>query len=317
MSNTTTTASSATTTNPSTSSSTSTSSTTTTTTTSKLFRVFPRRTIEESAVIEWGNSAIISAIDASVAAFGPQTNHAALFEVETKPVFADPVNGMFLDDDDDNNNVVDHVDVADDGNNDVDEYEEEEQEEEDSINDNVNNEGEEGDQKKIESKHPKRKRKGISKNTTTATLIPPQTRIRPFRNAQELRGNVAVVTNTGDKTEIELVQMALLCHAAAVMIINIDEYHPDDIFQLHPITLEEEEIVQQIDIPVVMISLNSANAITSATVTPEMKEEDIVNDGTLTLAPFVGTILCVLWFVDKIFLWSTFSSDKFFSLLLK
>jgi PA domain len=57
------------------------------------WRVFPQRHRDEAAVIEWGHSAIISAIDASVAHFGPQTSQAALFEVETTPVLADPING--------------------------------------------------------------------------------------------------------------------------------------------------------------------------------------------------------------------------------
>jgi hypothetical protein len=57
------------------------------------WRIFPQRHPDEAAVIEWGHSAIISAIDASVAHFGPQTSQAALFEVETTPVLADPIHG--------------------------------------------------------------------------------------------------------------------------------------------------------------------------------------------------------------------------------
>ena len=41
----------------------------------------------------------------------------------------------------------------------------------------------------------------------------------------------------------------------------------------------EEEDSNQVDIPVVMISLNSANVLTTATVTPEMTSEEIVNHG--------------------------------------
>ena len=57
------------------------------------YAVYPRRTEEEAAVLEWGHSAIISALDASVAYFGPQTSQAALLEVECKPVLASPLNG--------------------------------------------------------------------------------------------------------------------------------------------------------------------------------------------------------------------------------
>lgn len=58
------------------------------------YKVFPVRKNNEAAVVEWGNSAIISALDAAVASFGPQTAHEAFFEVETQPVLADPVNGI-------------------------------------------------------------------------------------------------------------------------------------------------------------------------------------------------------------------------------
>jgi hypothetical protein len=58
------------------------------------YRIYPQRHREEAAVIEWGHSAIISAIDASVAYFGPQTSDAAIFEVETSPILADPIDGI-------------------------------------------------------------------------------------------------------------------------------------------------------------------------------------------------------------------------------
>ena len=58
------------------------------------YRIFPRRTAQEAAVLEWGNSAILTALDVSVAHFGPQTSDAALLEVETQPVLADPLDGV-------------------------------------------------------------------------------------------------------------------------------------------------------------------------------------------------------------------------------
>jgi hypothetical protein len=54
----------------------------------------PTRSAHEAAVLEWGNSAIISALDAAVASFGPQTSLGAFFEVETQPVLAQPINGL-------------------------------------------------------------------------------------------------------------------------------------------------------------------------------------------------------------------------------
>ena len=55
------------------------------------YDVFPTRTSAEAAVVEWGHSAIISALDGAVASFGPQTSRGAYFEVEAMPVLADPV----------------------------------------------------------------------------------------------------------------------------------------------------------------------------------------------------------------------------------
>ena len=57
------------------------------------YKVFPLRKNEEAAVVEWGNSAIISALDGAVASFGPQTSLGAFFEVETVPILASPING--------------------------------------------------------------------------------------------------------------------------------------------------------------------------------------------------------------------------------
>ena len=57
-------------------------------------RVFPQRTSAEAAIVEWGHSAIISALDGAVASFGPQTSMGASFEVETAPVLANPIDGV-------------------------------------------------------------------------------------------------------------------------------------------------------------------------------------------------------------------------------
>jgi len=57
------------------------------------YESYPMRTAAEAAVVEWGHSAIISALDAAVASFGPQTSRGAYFEVEASPVLADPVDG--------------------------------------------------------------------------------------------------------------------------------------------------------------------------------------------------------------------------------
>ncbi|KAL3769680.1 hypothetical protein ACHAW5_010261 [Stephanodiscus triporus] len=54
----------------------------------------PNDRSHEVAIVEWGHSAIISALDGAVAAFGPQTSMGASFEVETSPVLARPIDGV-------------------------------------------------------------------------------------------------------------------------------------------------------------------------------------------------------------------------------
>ena len=124
------------------------------------YRVFPRRTHEEAAVIEWGHSAIISALDVSVAHFGPQTSEGATFEVETMPILASPINGAMIDDD-----------------------------------------GE------------------------------PQ--IKALENADDIEGNVVVMTNAGGLlTGVQMAQIAVKSGAAALVVVNVDEEHPDDVYRM-------------------------------------------------------------------------------------
>jgi PA domain len=182
------------------------------------YRVYPRRSEEEAAVIEWGNSAIISAIDASVAKFGPQTSQAALLEIETMPILASPVNG---------------------------------------IRDATN--------KQSYSNH----------DTYNDTE---DEKIRKLDNADDVFGNAVVMTNTGGLSAVDMALLAQRSGAAALVVVNVDEERPDDIHRLTA-DLDETEQVESIDIPVVMISLNSANVLTTATVTPEMQQEDIINHG--------------------------------------
>jgi hypothetical protein len=177
------------------------------------YRIYPRRTEEEAAVLEWGHSAIISALDASVANFGPQTSQAAILEVEAKPVLASPVNGVQEDDD---------------------------------------------DEEDVEDAEGKKKSK----------------RVRKLVNADEVHGNMVVMTNTGEFTGLEMATIAQESGAAALLVVNVDEDRPDDIHRL-----PAEEGSDKIDIPVVMISLNSANVLTSASVSPRMKKSQIVNNG--------------------------------------
>jgi hypothetical protein len=175
------------------------------------YRVYPRRTEAEAAVLEWGHSAIISALDASVAYFGPQTTQAALLEVECKPVLASPLNG-----------VGDR-----------------------SYPDDEDSEG-----------------GGLS--------------IHALDNADDVHGNMVVMTNNGGLSDVEMAKIAKLSGAASLLVVNIDEERPDDIYRLEVL---EHENADDIDIPVIMISLNSANVLTTATVTPDMSPSEIINHG--------------------------------------
>mmetsp|Transcript_25731 Transcript_25731/g.31707 ORF Transcript_25731/g.31707 Transcript_25731/m.31707 type:complete len:529 (-) Transcript_25731:86-1672(-) len=57
------------------------------------YDIFPLREQEKAAIVEWGHSAILSALDAAVADFGVHTSQSAFFEVETSPILAQPVDG--------------------------------------------------------------------------------------------------------------------------------------------------------------------------------------------------------------------------------
>lgn len=160
------------------------------------YRVFPKRTVQEAAVLEWGNSAIITALDASVAHFGPQTTDAALLEVETRPILAKPLNGVH-----------------------------------------------EADRKAFKEE---------------GTPIP----IKPLENADEVMGSMAVMTNEGGLSGVQLAKVAQESGAAALLVVNFDSARPDDIYRLP--ADDENGVADEIEIPVVMISLNSANLLASA-----------------------------------------------------
>jgi PA domain len=95
-------------------------------------------------------------------------------------------------------------------------------------------------------------------------------------NAEEVHGNIVVMTTQGNLDGWKMAQIAKNSGAAALIVVNIDTKHPDDIYRL-PLPLGEK--ADGIDIPVVMMSYNSANVLTSATVTSEMSQDDIVNHG--------------------------------------
>jgi hypothetical protein len=174
------------------------------------YRLYPRRTAEEASVLEWGHSAVISALDASVAYFGPQTSQAALLEVEAMPIFADPLNGVQEED----------VDIED--------------------------------------------------GQTERNIV-----IKKLKNAEEVHGNMVVMTNQGNKLSgVEMARIAQMSGSAALLVVNTNEKRPEEVYRL-----PAEEGSDDIEIPVVMISLNSANVLTTATVTQAMQAHEVVNNG--------------------------------------
>lgn len=191
------------------------------------YDVYPRRTEEEAAVLEWGHSAIISALDASVAMFGPQTSQAALLEVECMPILASPVNGVPIG-------------------------------WKPSSSSSTSPDGEESENGEIDNNE--------------------QPPIQKLENADDVHGNIVVMTNNGGLSGVGMAKVAKMSGAAALLVVNIDEERPDDIYRLEVLEGEETD-AESIDIPVVMVSLNSANVLTTATVEPGMDQADIVNHG--------------------------------------
>jgi len=142
---------------------------------------YPKRVSNEAAIVEWGNSAILSAVDAVVAKFGEKTEHDAFFEVETSLVLAIPLDG--------------------------------------------------GD--------------GIDK----------------LENLEEVRGNMVIMANNGKLSGVGMAKLAQNSGAAGLMVVNTEDGKNSEHIYSMEVLPEEEEIAKEIDIPVIMISLNSGNLI--------------------------------------------------------
>lgn len=200
--------------------------------------IYPQRTTEEAAVVEWGHSAVISALDGSVATFGPQTSLGAFFEVEASPVLAEPVDGVGKTSEKKKGTKKKEAAGGDDGGGgEEDEEFEEEDEEEEFV-------------------------------------------AKPLKNADEVHGNMVVMTNTAGLSGVQMASIAKSSGAAALMVVNLDQENQDFIWSLEPEDDDEAEYAERnIDIPTFMVSMSSANILTSATVTKHTKPEDIVNNG--------------------------------------
>ena len=174
-------------------------------------RVFPQRTSKEAAVIEWGHSAIISALDGAVASFGPQTSQGANFEVETAPVLASPIDG-------------------------------------------------------------------VGKKKTTDDDIK-DLELPKLDNADEVEGNMVIMTDAAGLSGVAMARIAKESGAAALMVVNTDQNAGDYIYSLEAENYEEEQYAEEnIDIPVIMVSLQAGNVITTALATDDT-DSKIVNSG--------------------------------------
>lgn len=150
------------------------------------YSTYPLRKSEEAAVVEWGHSAVISALEGAVAAFGPQTSRGAFFEVETGIVLSKPIDG------------------------------------------NTDNE--------------------------------------KLDNAGEIEGNMLVMTNAAKLSGVKMAKLAQSSGAAALMVVNVlNPDTPDLVYSLQPEDESEAAFAEEnIDIPVIMVSLASGNVLTSA-----------------------------------------------------
>jgi hypothetical protein len=183
-----------------------------TSSTANAIRYFPQRTSAEAAVVEWGHSAIISALDGAVATFGPQTSQGANFEVETSPVLANPIDGVG------------------------------------------------------------------SKNISDLKML----ELPKLDNADDVLGNMVIMTDSAGLSGVAMARIAKESGAAALMIVNTDQDAGDYIFSLEAETEEEAQYAQEhIDIPVIMVSLQAGNVITTALLTDDMDAETVNKGGAL------------------------------------
>jgi hypothetical protein len=165
--------------------------------------------------LEWGHSAIISALDGAVASFGPQTSQGANFEVETSPVLANPIDGVGKGSR--NNNSGDE-----------------------SLSD-------------FEREYP-------------GKLI----------NSDDVAGNMLVMTDAAGLSGVTMARIAKESGAAALMVVNTDQNAGDFIYSLEAETEEEKAYADKyIDIPVIMVSLQAGNVITTALATEDMDPKEV------------------------------------------
>ena len=99
-------------------------------------------------------------------------------------------------------------------------------------------------------------------------------------NADEVDGNMVIMTDVAGFSGVTMARIAKESGAAALMVVNTDkEGDGDYIYSLEPENEEEERYAEEhIDIPVIMVSLQAGNIITTALATDDM-DPALVNSG--------------------------------------
>lgn len=170
-------------------------------------------------MIEWGHSAIISALDGAVASFGPQTTMGASFEVEVAPVLASPIDGV--------------------------------------------------GKRELPPDDPS---KSAFENDYPG----------PLDNAADVEGNLVIMTDAAGLSGVTMARVAKESGAAALLVVNTDARAGDYIYSLEAESDEEATWAEaNVDIPVIMVSLQAGNVITTALATEGMDDALVGRGGAL------------------------------------
>ena len=100
-----------------------------------------------------------------------------------------------------------------------------------------------------------------------------------LNNADQVEGNMVIMTDAAGLSGVAMARLAKISGAAALMVVNTDQDAGDYIYSLEAETDEEREYAEEhIDIPIIMVSLQAGNVITTALATDDM-DPKIVNAG--------------------------------------
>ena len=122
---------------------------------------------------------------------------------------------------------------------------------------------------------------GSQRNTKGGENVEPPSDLElpKLTNANEVEGNMVIMTDAAGLSGVAMARIAKISGAAALMVVNTDQDAGDYIFSLEPESDEEAKYAaEHIDIPVIMVSLQAGNVITTALATDDM-DPAIVNSG--------------------------------------